>query len=197
MTAGHSRKIGPGTLVSIVGPSGAGKDTLISLAAEACRNDRGIVFPRRIVTRPSSDVEDHDSVTAAGFDEALTRGHLAFWWEAHGHRYGIPKAINSDIQAGHVVVCNVSRAIVPKLATIYQNLLTVLVTAPDSVLERRLRNRGRSTDHSVAQRLARNMEFRGLVVDVVIENTATPHRAAELLQQQLRRPRLEPARPPR
>ena len=44
-------RIGPGRLVLVVGPSGAGKDTLIGLAQAACADDDIVVFTRRVVTR--------------------------------------------------------------------------------------------------------------------------------------------------
>ena len=52
--AARAPRIGPGTLVVVVGPSGAGKDTLIGLARALCANDARVVFPRRIVTRSPS-----------------------------------------------------------------------------------------------------------------------------------------------
>ncbi|MGA7013248.1 MAG: phosphonate metabolism protein/1,5-bisphosphokinase (PRPP-forming) PhnN, partial [Pseudolabrys sp.] len=57
----RSELIGPGRLVLVVGPSGAGKDTVITGAKAACAADSTFVFPRRVVTRPASDAEDHDT----------------------------------------------------------------------------------------------------------------------------------------
>jgi ABC-type phosphonate transport system ATPase subunit len=42
-----SQPIGPGRLVLVVGPSGAGKDTVIAGTKAACAGDPGIVFSRR------------------------------------------------------------------------------------------------------------------------------------------------------
>ena len=66
-------KIGPGRLVLVVGPSGAGKDTLIDLARAACAGDNRIVFARRVVTRESSDAEDNEPVTLDAFRQARAR----------------------------------------------------------------------------------------------------------------------------
>ena len=99
--------IGPGRLVLVVGPSGAGKDTLIAGARAACADDASVVFPRRVVTRPSSAAEDHDTMATDEFTQAVADGAFALWWEAHGNRYGIPSAIDDDIRAGRTVVCNV------------------------------------------------------------------------------------------
>jgi ribose 1,5-bisphosphokinase PhnN len=52
--------IGPGKLVLVVGPSGAGKDTLLSLARAACADDPTIVFVQRLVTREDSSAEDNE-----------------------------------------------------------------------------------------------------------------------------------------
>jgi len=63
--------IGPGRLVLVVGPSGAGKDTLLDLAKTACTEDRNICFPRRVVTREASVSEDNEQLSPDAFREAL------------------------------------------------------------------------------------------------------------------------------
>ena len=65
--------IGPGRLILVVGPSGAGKDTLLGLARAACADDGSIVFPRRVVTREASPFEDNQQVSLDAFRQGLAR----------------------------------------------------------------------------------------------------------------------------
>src|ERR1700710_2096848 len=112
ISADNPALIGPGRLVLVVGPSGAGKDTLIGLAKAACAEDRNIVFPRRLITRQASASEDNEEVSAGAFQQALARDEYAMHWEAHGHRYALSRAIDDELRAGRVVVANVSRTVV-------------------------------------------------------------------------------------
>jgi ribose 1,5-bisphosphokinase len=182
MTFNAATRIGPGRLVLVVGPSGAGKDTLIGVARAACRARSDIVFPRRVITRPSSAAEDHETLSEQAFDQASTEGAFAIWWAAHGLRYGIPRAIDADLQAGRTVVCNVSRTIVPQVRERYVNVAVVLVTAPADVLAARLAARGRSSDGNVAQRIGRVVVVESeLSPDFTIENVGTVEQAATRL----------------
>jgi ribose 1,5-bisphosphokinase len=183
MSGGDSSidQIGPGRLVLVVGPSGAGKDTLIDVVRTACRDDAGIVFPRRVITRPSSSAEDHDTIADATFDQAATGGTFALWWTAHGLKYGIP-TIDDDIRAGRTVVCNVSRTVIGNARARYARVTVALVTAPQDVLAARLRERGRGSDGSVMDRIQRSVSTNSeLNADVVIENIGAVESAAAML----------------
>jgi len=92
----NDQRIGPGRLVLVIGPSGAGKDTLIAWARDRCRNDPTIVFPLRIVTRPASSAEDHATVSADEFERVLASGGFSLWCRAHGHSYALPRAIDAE-----------------------------------------------------------------------------------------------------
>ena len=173
--------IGPGRLVLIVGPSGAGKDTLIAGTKAACSSKPAIVFLRRVVTRPASDAEDHDTLDNESFERSMKDGAFAFWWEAHGHKYGIPLTADHHIRAGRIVVSNVSRAIVDETRKKYAHVDAVLVTAPSDVLASRLARRSRQTDGSLAERIRRNEAFGGFQADHVIETTSTPDAAVQQL----------------
>lgn len=168
------RQIGPGALIAVCGPSGGGKDSLLRRAREMSDGASDIVFPRRIVTRPVSDAEDHDTASPETFDSMLANGAFAIWWEAHGLKYGLPASIDDDIGAARCVVCNVSRAILPELRQRYARMVTVLVTAPPDVLLARIASRARPTDGHHGDRLARSADFdHTLGADTVIENTGS------------------------
>jgi ribose 1,5-bisphosphokinase len=168
-------QIGRGRLVLVVGPSGAGKDTLIAGARAASADDSTVVFPRRVITRPSTEDEDCDSVTEEMFRYAVASGAFALWWEAHGLCYALPCSINTDIRQGKTVVCNVSRTIVGFARRRYCFVTVVLVTAPPHVLIERLAGRGRASDGSIEERIVRAAAVgQDIEADVVIRNVGRP-----------------------
>lgn len=169
--AEHKDAIGPGRLILVVGPSGAGKDTLLGLARAACVEDSNIVFPRRVVTRAASAAEDNIAMSAEEFRRALDHGDFAVHWEAHGHAYALPVEINDDIRAGRTVVVNVSRTVLDDLRRAYANVVVVAITAPPEVLAERLAARARVSDGSIRERLDRSVSASA---DVTIVNAGSP-----------------------
>lgn len=180
--------IGPGRLVLVVGPSGAGKDTLISGARAAAVGDASLVFPRRVVTRPPSAAEDHATLAAPAFARAAAAGAFALWWQAHGHGYGIPASIDDHIRLGRTVVCNVSRTVVDLARRRYSAVTVAAITAPEDLLRSRLAARQRATDGDIARRLERSAAVEQLfTADVVIRNVARPEAGIRRLLGVIRR----------
>jgi ribose 1,5-bisphosphokinase len=166
-------------LILVVGPSGAGKDTLLGFAKAACAEDANIVFPRRMVTREATSSEDNVALSPDEFREALARGDFAMHWEAHGHSYGLPRAIDDDIRAGRLVVVNVSRTVIEAARRAYANVVVIAVTAPPEVLAERIKMRARSSDGSSEQRLSRTVD--AAAPDVTILNVGRPEDHARRL----------------
>ena len=165
--------IGPGRLMLVVGPSGAGKDTLLRLAQAACIEDPDIVFPRRVVTRETSAAEDNIAVSPDEFRRARAHGDFAVHWEAHGHCYALPRGIHDDIRAGRTVVVNVSRTVITALRRAYANVVVVAITAPPDVLAQRLAARARQSDGNIAERLSRSVGDAPAPADVTILNSGS------------------------
>lgn len=179
--------IGPGRLVLVVGPSGAGKDTILRAARTAFAADDSVIFPRRTVTRPDNDDEAHDSVDAALFAAASQQGLFALTWQAHGLAYGLPATIDADIGVGRTVVCNASRGIVATARRRYRHVVSVLVTASPSILAARLAARSRASDASLAARLERNKVYAAFSPDAVIVNDGSVEDAVKLFVAIVRR----------
>ena len=172
--------IGPGRLVLVVGPSGAGKDTLLGLAKIACAGDRNIVFPRRAVTREASQAEDNEQLGPDAFRQAVARGEFAMHWEAHGHHYGLPRAIEDDVREGRTVVVNVSRTVVNALRRAYADVVVIGVTAPPEILAERLAIRARGSDGKIEHRLSRAVD-ETCAPDITIHNVGNAQEHAERL----------------
>jgi ribose 1,5-bisphosphokinase len=171
-----------GRLVLVVGPSGAGKDTLIDLVREACAGDAAVVFPTRAVTRDASVHEANVSLSPVAFEQARECGEFALHWHAHGLWYGVPKSIVDDISQGRVVVVNVSRTVIDAARRLFPRVTVVVVTAPADILTARLAARNRAGDGRLDARLQRSDAVGRFDADVTINNVgAAETHARELL----------------
>jgi phosphonate metabolism protein PhnN/1,5-bisphosphokinase (PRPP-forming) len=148
----------PGRLVLVVGPSGAGKDSLIKAAHQALRDAPGFVFPRRLITRPSNpESEPHITLSEADFARRQAAGAFFLHWSAHGLHYGLPASIPADLAAGATVIANVSRSVIDDTRRIHPATTVIFVTAPSELLEQRLLARAREDLAAVRARLARSL----------------------------------------
>ncbi|KRR06010.1 ribose-phosphate pyrophosphokinase [Bradyrhizobium jicamae] len=185
-TTDQTAAIGPGRLVLVVGPSGAGKDTLLGLAKAACADDGNVVFPRRVITREASASEENEEVSLGMFQEALKCGEYAMHWEAHGHCYALSRAIDNEIRAGRTIVANISRTVIGATRRAYADVVVVSITAPPDVLAERLAMRRRSSDGKLASRLGRTVEDEAAAPDVTIVNTGSAEYHARQLVRVIR-----------
>lgn len=145
-----------GRLVLVVGPSGAGKDSLIDAARQALAGAPQFCFPRRIITRGSDPVSEvHDTVSETEFARQREAGLYFLHWGAHGLFYALPGSVAADLAAGRTVVANVSRAVIDEARRRHPATTVVVVTAPPAVLAARLAGRGREDAAAIERRLAR------------------------------------------
>lgn len=183
----HSERARPHGLIMIAGPSGAGKDTLIRMAADILKAGSRLHIARRAVTRPVNAFEDHASLDRDTFETRERAGHYALSWRAHGLAYGIPK--DELLKPDALVLASVSRTVIEAARTLWPDAATVLITAPPDVLATRIATRGR--DSSAKSRLERVVLDEELATnaDLRIDNVGPPERGANRLAEFIR-PRL-------
>lgn len=155
-----SEEPGRGCLVLVVGPSGAGKDSILDAARRALAGDDRFAFVRREITRPAdAGGEDHTAVSWEDFRRRAVDGSYALVWEAHGFGYGVPAAALEGLARGQTAIANVSRGILASARARFSPLCVVHVSVPAQVLAQRLNGRGREDSNQIARRLERAAAF--------------------------------------
>lgn len=150
-------------LVYVVGPSGAGKDSVLSWLRKHTPLAVKVHWARRIIDRPKfsgAGAEDHLEVDTVGFQKLLANNELAMYWHANSHHYGIHKTeLLSLNDPNACVVVNGSRAHLPVAASLYPELTVVHITADIEVLRERLYARARESKEDIEDRLSRSIDL--------------------------------------
>lgn len=179
--------IANGVFVAVVGPSGAGKDSVINWAKAALQADESFVFPRRMITRPTDLTEQSESSTPEAFRMVQDRGAFALHWEAHGLLYGLPAAIHMTLAEGRHVVANISRGAVAQARQRFPRTCVVLVRADQDTLATRLRARAREHESDQASRLQRGVAMeQSFKPDMIIDNNGSLEAAGQAFVKVLR-----------
>jgi len=160
-----------GTLILVVGPSGAGKDSIIAGAAELLAGQSRLVFARRLITRPvSGSGENHIEISPAEFEELRRRRGFMLSWQAHGLGYGLPRCFTDALDCGRCVVANVSRTVIDEARRDWAPVAVVAVTAAPAVLALRLAARGRESLGNIESRLGRASAVTLHDADFLVDN---------------------------
>jgi ribose 1,5-bisphosphokinase len=143
-------------LVYVMGPSGAGKDSVLGRARALLPAEAPVVFAHRYITRPA-DIggENHIALSRAEFALRRVHGLFAFYWQAHGNDYGIGREIYAWRKSRLTVVVSGSREHFQKEGGDDPDTYPVLITASPERLAERLAGRGREDAIAAARRLDR------------------------------------------
>ncbi|SSC65152.1 phosphonate metabolism protein/1,5-bisphosphokinase (PRPP-forming) PhnN [Ciceribacter selenitireducens] len=169
-----------GRLFLIVGPSGAGKDTVIAGVTARLSPADDVILARRIITRPlhPGGVEQHIPVTPAAFVRLRVAGAFALDWDSHGLSYGVGVEVRAWLAAGMTIIANGSRAALPAARAAFgAALVATEITARPETLAVRLAARGRESAGDIAARLARTRGLPPMSVDLTIANDGAPDQA--------------------
>ena len=149
-----------GRLVYFMGPSGAGKDTLLDWLRAHLPDDGRMHWARRTVSRAfTPGGEAHEAVTPDDFAAHRNANAFALHWEANGLGYGVRHEELAPLAHGHWVLVNGSRAYFPEALALHPDLIPVHITASADVLRGRLLARGRESPESIEARVQRAIAF--------------------------------------
>ena len=107
--------------------------------------------------RPSeSNGVDYEFVSRAEFEAAVAAEELLEWAEYGGHLYGTPRnQVVERLSAGHNVLLDIENDGAGQVKRAFPEAVLVFLLPPTmDELERRLRNRGDTTEVEVQKRLA-------------------------------------------
>ncbi|MCY0095591.1 phosphonate metabolism protein/1,5-bisphosphokinase (PRPP-forming) PhnN [Hoeflea ulvae] len=180
-----------GAFIVLLGPSGSGKDTLISHARRELSGSSDVLFVRRVITRPAdAGNEDHIAMTDAEFDAAMDDGQFSLTWAANGLRYGLPRSVEAHLAAGRVAVANGSRGAWDVICRVFPTAMAVEIKVEPEALARRLQARGRESASEIEARLQRASDLTDrLEADIIIDNSGQVEAAGAELTDYIRQAR--------
>ena len=148
---------GPGLVVVLSGPSGAGKDSVLAAALD--RDDRiaRVVTAKTRAPRPGEqDGVHHLFLSPEEFDDLRARGGLLEHAEVYGHYSGVPRdQVEQLLAEGKTVVLRTDVQGARTLRAKIPQALLVFLTVPGvDDLERRMRARGGDDEAAMRRRLA-------------------------------------------
>ncbi|MBQ4313532.1 MAG: guanylate kinase [Clostridia bacterium] len=179
-----------GVLVIVSGPSGAGKGTVVAKAVDcAPQYDENLYLSVSMTSRSrrGSEVEGESYffVTADHFRDAIEKGELIEYNCFSGNYYGTPKSnVDKHLENGESVILEIDVNGGDQIVEKYPDAVRVFIMPPSlSILEQRLRSRGRDTDEDIARRLGEaEREIRKSVeYDYIIVNDALDDAVQSLL----------------
>jgi ribose 1,5-bisphosphokinase len=145
-------------LIYVVGPSGAGKDSLLHWLRQHLPTSLPVHWARRTINRPcTSEGEMHESVNTLEYAQLLATEQLAMHWQANDHLYGIRQTELAPLAQQQWVFVNGSRAHLPQAARLCPGLTVLHITASTEVLRQRLLGRGRESLKAIENRLQRSI----------------------------------------
>ena len=143
-------------LVYVVGPSGAGKDSVLGWARHHLASTPSIHWARRTITRAARPGDEvHEALDDLQFLALRERGAFALNWQANGLHYGIRHCETAPLDHGHWVLVNGSRGHLDATRSRFPGVVVVHVSASPDTLRQRLLARGREGPAEVEARIHR------------------------------------------
>lgn len=145
-----------GILITVSGPSGSGKGTVLS---ELIKKRDDVKISVSMTTRKKRNGEIDGSsyyfVDREYFEKKINSNGMLEYAEYAGNYYGTPKEpVDEMLNAGKAVILEIDVQGADKIKNIYPDVIRIFIMPPSvSVLERRLRGRNTEDEETINHRL--------------------------------------------
>ncbi|MBR4858529.1 MAG: guanylate kinase [Clostridia bacterium] len=148
--------IDKGMLITVSGPSGSGKGTVLG---ELIKKRDDVKISVSMTTRQKRngeiDAVNYYFVTKDYFEKKINEGSMLEYAQYAGNYYGTPKEpVDEMLKAGKAVILEIDVQGADKIKEIYPDVIRIFIMPPSaSVLERRLRGRNTEDEETINHRL--------------------------------------------
>ncbi|MBP9988466.1 MAG: guanylate kinase [Ruminococcus sp.] len=145
-----------GTLVILSGPSGSGKDTVLSELFKECPEIcKSISMTTRAIRDGEVDGKDYIFVSKEEFNQAVENNQMLEYAEYGTNLYGTPKApVDNWLSQGKTVVLKIEVQGAENIRKKYNDAVSIFIIPPSlEILKKRLMGRGSEDEESLNRRL--------------------------------------------
>ena len=160
-----------GRLFYVVGPSGAGKDSLLGWVEQNMPADANLVVATRTITRPAHASEKYESISHEAFCQSSSAGQFSMQWQVNDVCYGVGRGIEADLKSGRDVIVNGSREYLPQLRCRFPDAQVIWVKADAQLVRQRIEMRQRETGAAIQHRVDRGLQFSEPQEGMVLDNS--------------------------
>ncbi len=174
-----------GMLIILSGPSGSGKDTILT---ELSKRDSNVQVSISLTTRPARDWEidgfHYFFMTEEQFQEKLKNNEVLEYAKYGQNYYGTPKGpIDKWLEEGKTVILKIEVQGAEKIRKVYPDVISIFLMPPSmEVLEERLRCRESEDEEDIQRRLkiAKDEINRSNEYDYVVFNDVVDYAVCDL-----------------
>lgn len=155
-------------LVVVSGPSGSGKDTVISrLMAQHPEIEISVSATTRDKRPGEQEGVNYYYLTVPAFEKKIADGEILEYTQYCGNYYGTPKSeVDRRIDAHTTVILVIEVVGATNIKRLYPGATTIFIQPPSyAELEERLRGRGTESEQAIQSRLARAAEEMSYATD--------------------------------
>lgn len=164
-----------GMLILFSGPSGVGKDTVLSVVLDKDKTlQRSVSLTTRHMRENEIDGKDYYFISIPQFEHMINRGDVLEFARYGRNLYGTPKApVDKWLSEGKTVILKIEVKGAHKIKKMYPESVAIFLMPPSmDELESRLRSRGTEDEDDIKKRMqiARDEVRKSVDYDFVVVN---------------------------